>query len=124
MKSIHLFLTVIAFLVGAQSLSAMKDEIPVPITEDEEEGTPIIRVPSFLRIDCLYDTDYFSFIFIISGNSDSIAVSIERIGTTESYETDLIGNGLFYVPISGNSGLWHITLSGQNGSEYTGEIQL
>jgi hypothetical protein len=123
MKIKQTLLSLSLLLVGAGQLSAFQDQIPIPILTSETDPI-IIRSPDSIRINCLYDTDNNTFFFGIVGSTGAIAVSINNSGTNETYNTVFIGNGLFYVPISGNSGLWHITLSGQNGSEYTGEIQL
>ena len=111
----------IMLLAGVWQLPASQDQFPIPLDESQDDPH-IVRFPSSFRIDCLYDTDYSSFIFNISGNSDCISVYIERTGNTEIYETELIGNGLFYVPISGNSGLWRIDLTLPNGIVYHGSF--
>lgn len=110
-------------LVGARQLSAMQDQIPIPILTSEEESI-IIRSPDIIRINGVYDTDNNTFIFGIGGNTESLTVSINNPGSNETYNTVFIGSGLFYVPISGNTGLWQITITRSNGSEYVGEILL
>lgn len=123
MKSKHAFLMLSLLLVGARQLSAMQDQIPIPILTSEEESI-IIRSPDIIRINGVYDTDNNTFIFGIGGNTESLTVSINNPGSNETYNTVFIGSGLFYVPISGNTGLWQITITRSNGSEYVGEILL
>ncbi|MBO7616193.1 MAG: hypothetical protein J6T22_03205 [Bacteroidales bacterium] len=123
MKSKHAFLMLSLLLVGARQLSAMQDQIPIPILTSEEESI-IIRSPDIIRINGVYDTDNNTFIFGIGGSTESLTVSINNPGSNETYNTVFIGSGLFYVPISGNTGLWQITITRSNGSEYVGEILL
>lgn len=123
MKSKRIFLLLPLLLVGVGHLSAMEDQIPIPIYTSE--GDPIIlRTPGSIRIDCIYDTDSSTFIFSVSGNTESLAVSINNSGINETYNTALVGSGHFYVPISGNTGIWHITIVLSNGLEYSGVILL
>lgn len=110
-------------LVGAGQLSAMQDQIPIPIYTSDDEYI-IIRTPGSIRIDCFYDTDNNTFVFSIVGSTDTIAVSINNSSTNETFNTVFIGSGLFYVPVSGNTGLWQITITRSNGLEYVGEIFL
>lgn len=123
MKSKHAFILLSLLLVGAGQLSAMQDLIPIPIYTSDEELI-IIRTPDAIRINCVYDTDNNRFIFGIVGSTETITVSINNLGTDETYNTDFVGSGLFYVPISGNTGLWQITITLSNESEYVGEILL
>lgn len=123
MKYKQAFLILSLLLVGAGQLPAMQDEIPIPIYTSETDPI-IIRTPDSIRINCIYDTDYKTFIFGISGSMETLAVSLNNPGTFETYNTVLVGSGLFYVPISGNVGLWQITISRSNGVEYVGEILL
>lgn len=123
MKSKHVFLSLSLLLVGVGQLSAMQDEIPIPILTSEGDYI-IIRTPDSIKINCVYNTDNSTFIFGIIGSMETISVCITNLSTNEIYNTVLIGSGLFYVPISGNVGLWQITISRLNGLEYVGEILL
>ena len=119
MKSKHAFLTMSLLLVGVGQLSAMQDQIPIPILTSDEEFT-IIRTPDSIRIDCVYDTDTNTIVFGIVGSTETIAVTIVNSGTNEAINTVFIGSGLFYVPTSGNAGNWRITLALESGAEYIG----
>ena len=121
MKSKQTYLSLLLFLVGAGQLSAFQDQIPIPIYTSEEESI-IIRGPDSFRISCVYDTDNNTFIFGIVGSTGAITVSINNSGTNETYNTVFIGSGLFYVPISGNAGSWHIVLTSGSGEVYQGEF--
>ena len=123
MKIKQTLLSLSLLLVGAGQLSAFQDQIPIPILTSETDPI-IIRSPDSIRINCLYDTDNNTFFFGIVGSTGAIAVSINNAGANETYNTVFIGSGLFYVPISGNTGLWQITLTRSDGSEYVGEILL
>lgn len=123
MKSKHVFLLLSLLLVGVGQLSAMQDEIPIPILTSEGDYI-IIRTPDSIKINCVYNTDNSTFIFGIGGSAECLTVSINNPGSNETYNTVFIGSGLFYVPISGNTGLWQITITRSNGSEYVGEILL
>ncbi|MBQ3812055.1 MAG: hypothetical protein II841_00645 [Bacteroidales bacterium] len=123
MKSKQIFLSLSLLLMGAGQLSAMQDQVPIPIYTSEEEYI-IIRTPDLIQINCVYDTDNNTLIFGIVGSTETLAVSINNLSSYESYNTVFIGSGLFYVPISGNTGLWHITITRSNGLEYVGEIIL
>lgn len=123
MKNKQAFLILSLLLVGAGQLPAMQDEIPIPIYTSETDPI-IIRTPDSIRINCVYDTDNNTFIFGISGSMETLAISIINLGIYETHNTVLVGSGLFYVPISGNAGLWQITISRSNGLEYVGEILL
>lgn len=123
MKSKQALLSLSLLLVGVGQMSAMQDEIPIPILTSEGDYI-IIRSPDSIRINCVYDTDYNTFIFGIVGSVETLTVSINNPGTNESYNTVFVGSGLFYVPISGNPGLWQITITRSNGSEYVGEVLL
>ena len=123
MKSKHAFLSLSLLLVGAGQLSATQDQIPIPILTSDEELI-IIRTPDSIRIDCVYDTDTNTIVFGIVGSTETLAVSIYNSSSNETYNAVFVGSGLFYVPISGNTGLWQITLTRSDGSEYVGEILL
>ena len=123
MKSKQILLSLSLLLVGAGQLSAMQDQIPIPIYTSEDEYI-IIRTPDLIQINCVYDTDNNTLIFGIVNSTETLAVSINNLGTNETYNTVFIGSGLFYVPISGNTGLWQITITRSNGLEYVGEILL
>ena len=123
MKSKQIILSLSLLLVGVGQLSAMQDQIPIPIYTSEEEYI-IIRTPDLIQINCVYDTDNNTLIFGIVGSTETLAVSINNPSSYESYNTVFIGSGLFYVPISGNTGLWHITITRSNGLEYVSEIIL
>ena len=123
MKSKQIFLSFSLLLMGAGQLSAMQDQVPIPIYTSEEEYI-IIRTPDLIQINCVYDTDNNTLIFGIVGSTETLAVSINNLSSYESYNTVFIGSGLFYVPISGNTGLWHITITRSNGLEYVSEIIL
>ena len=123
MKSKQIFLSLSLLLMGAGQLSAMQDQVPIPIYTSEEEYI-IIRTPDLIQINCVYDTDNNTLIFGIVGSTETLAVSINNLSSYESYNTVFIGSGLFYVPISGNTGLWHITITRSNGLEYVSEIIL
>ena len=119
MKSKRIFLLLPLLLVGVGHLSAMEDQIPIPIYTSE--GDPIIlRTPGSIRIDCIYDTDTNTIVFGIVGSTETIAVTIVNSGTNEAINTAFIGSGLFYVPTSGNAGNWRITLALESGAEYIG----
>lgn len=123
MKIKQTFLSLSLLLVGVGQLSAMQDQIPIPILTSETKPI-IIRAPNSIRINCVYDTDNNTFIFGIVGSTESLAVSINNPDTYETYNTVLVGSGFFYVPTSGNVGLWTITLTLENGCEYYGELGL
>ena len=123
MKSKHAFLSLSLLLVGVGQLSAMQDQIPIPILTSDEELI-IIRTPDSIRIDCVYDTDTNTIVFGIVGSTETLAVSVYNSSSNETYNTVFVGSGLFYVPISGNTGLWKISLTRSDGSEYVGEILL
>ena len=123
MKSKQAFLLLSLLLVGVGQLSAMQDQIPIPILTSDEELI-IIRTPDSIKIDCVYDTDTNTIVFGIVGSTETLAVSIYNSSSNETYNAVFVGSGLFYVPISGNTGLWQITLTRSDGSEYVGEILL
>ncbi len=123
MKSKQFLLSLLLLLVGAGQLSAMQDQIPIPIYTSEDEYI-IIRTPDLIQINCVYDTDNNTLIFGIVNSTETLAVSIHNLNTNETYNTVFIGSGVFYVPISGNTGLWQITITRPNGLEYVGEILL
>ena len=123
MKSKQILLSLSLLLVGAGQLSAMQDQIPIPIYTSEDEYI-IIRTPDLIQMNCVYDTDNNTLIFGIVNSTETLAVSIHNLNTNETYNTVFVGSGLFYVPISGNTGLWQITITRPNGLEYVGEILL
>lgn len=121
MKSKKSFLSLSLLLVGVGQLSAMQDQIPIPILTSETEPI-IIRAPDSIQINCVYDTDNNTLIFGIVGSTESLAVSIDNPGNNETYNTVLVGSGLFYVPISGNAGNWHIIMTRGNGETFYGDF--
>ena len=123
MKSKQILLSLSLLLVGAGQLSATQDQIPIPIYTSEDEYI-IIRTPDLIQMNCVYDTDNNTLIFGIVNSTETLAVSIHNLNTNETYNTVFVGSGLFYVPISGNTGLWQITITRPNGLEYVGEILL
>ena len=123
MKSKQIILSLSLLLVGVGQLSAMQDQIPIPIYTSEDEYI-IIRTPDLIQMNCVYDTDNNTLIFGIVNSTETLAVSIHNLNTNETYNTVFVGSGLFYVPISGNTGLWQITITRPNGLEYVGEILL
>lgn len=123
MKSKQIILSLSLLLVGVGQLSAMQDQIPIPIYTSEDEYI-IIRTPDLIQINCVYDTDNNTFIFGIVGSTEALAVSINNPNSNETYNTVFVGSGLFYVPVSGSAGLWAITLISGSENEYYGELEL
>ena len=119
MKSKQIILSLSLLLVGVGQLSAMQDQIPIPIYTSEDEYI-IIRTPDLIQINCVYDTDNNTLIFGIVNSTETLAVTIVNSGTNEAINTAFIGSGLFYVPTSGNAGNWRITLALESGAEYIG----
>lgn len=123
MKSKHAFLSLSLLLVGVGQLSAMQDQIPIPILTSDEEFT-IIRTPDSIRIDCVYDTDTNTIVFGIVGSTETLAVSIYNSSSNETYNTIFVGSGLFYVPISGSAGYYTLTITTPQGIHYVGEFAI
>ena len=84
MKSKQIILSLSLLLVGVGQLSAMQDQIPIPIYTSEEEYI-IIRTPDLIQINCVYDTDNNTLIFGIVGSTETLAVSINNLSSYESY---------------------------------------
>lgn len=123
MKSKQAFLSLLLLLVGAGQLSAFQDQIPIPIYTSEEEYI-IIRKPDLIRINYVYDTDNNTFIFDIVDSTETLAVFINNLSSYETYNTGFIYGEFFYVPISVNTVLWHITITRSYWLAYVGEILL
>lgn len=105
--------------------SSASDTIPVHVKTQEGSQDPSgPRAPSSIRIECEYDTVTDELIVYMAGISGLTDASVENLDTGESATWQLAGSGVFYLPISGSSGLWQVTFTLANGDEFEGEFVL
>ena len=102
------------------------DVNPIPITRGTSEGGPDgrPRTPVQPLFSANLDTD----LYIISVSAcyyvGEVNIAIENLTTGEYIEDDFDSSVTTYFPISGNAGLWHITLTLENGDNYYGVFVL
>ncbi|MBO5562465.1 MAG: hypothetical protein J5939_01960 [Bacteroidales bacterium] len=105
--------------------SSASDTIPVHVKTQEGLQDPSgPRVPSSIRIECEYDTTTDELIVYMAGVSGMTDASVENLDTGDSATWQLVGSGIFYLPISGSAGLWQVTFTLANGDEFEGEFVL
>ncbi len=111
-------------LIGATQLAAKQDPVLVPILDQQSTSNPLPRTPSSFCIGCLYDLSFQIIAASLSGVTGTTEVVWENLDTGESYDEELTGSGVFYLPFSCTSGLWRITFTLQNGAVYSGQFEL
>ena len=113
------------FLAGAMQLAAKQDPEGFPIVEKGlNPNPPIPRTPSTVQIGCEYDLSFQQITAYLSGVTGTTEVVWENLDTGESYDDQLVGSGVFYLPFSCSSGLWRITFTLQSGAVYSGQFEL
>ena len=105
-------------LIGATQLAAKQDPVLVPILDQQSTSNPLPRTPSKICIECVYDLSSEIIATSLSGVTGTTEVVWENLDTGESYDEELIGSGVFYLPFSCSFGLWRITFTLQNGAIY------
>ena len=106
-------------------LAAKQDPEGFPIVEKGlNPNPPIPRTPSIVQISCEYDLSFQLITAYLSGVTGTTEVVWENLDTGESFDDELIGSGVFYLPFSCTSGLWQITFTLQSGAVYSGQFVL
>lgn len=118
-----LFLSLLP-LIWVVQLAAKQDPVLVPILDQASTSNPIPRTPSIVQISCEYDLSFQLITAYLSGVTGTTEVVWENLDTGESFDDELIGSGVFYLPFSCTSGLWQITFTLQSGAVYSGQFVL
>ena len=112
-------------LMGAIQLPAMQDHIPIPIDQiDDDVPIPTPKDPYSPIISCSYDTSTYCFTLVLRNIVGTTSFQATNLSTGESFYSYPIGEGSFFIPTTGSSGLWRIIITLPNGTEYVGEILL
>lgn len=103
----------------------MGEVIPVPIRKEDTHnniGRP--HAPELPLFNSCLNTDSSSLIIYSAYDVDEVSAVIENLTTGELYEYSFDSSDVAVLPISGSEGLWYITLSLIDGTDYIGEFEL
>jgi len=81
-------------------------------------GAP--RIPSATNIEAYYDSELLSVCIYFTNAGDEVDVKLANLDTGEIEYYSVAGSGGVILPISGNAGMWTITITLSNGDEYVG----
>lgn len=114
-----------AAALAAPAGKTMGDEVNVPLqtrNEGAQESRP--RVPALIPFSVMADTDLC--VVYVSSIYDSVEVSavLENLMTGELVSYTFDSSDVAVLPFSGDSGLWRITLTLENGTDYVGEFEI
>ena len=118
------FLAHIALINLAFSLPVLAEGQNIVIRKTSESsnnpGAP--RVPAATHIEAFYDSELLSVCAFFTNAGDEVDVEIENLDTGDAVNYSVAGSGGAVLPISGNAGVWAITITLSNGCEYVGEF--
>lgn len=102
------------------------DVNPIPITRGTSEGGPDgrPRTPVQPLFTANLDTDLNIISISACCYVGEVDIVIENLTTGEYIEDEFDSSVTSYFPISGNTGLWHITLTLDSGDNYYGVFVL
>lgn len=102
------------------------DVNPIPITRGTSEGGPDgrPRTPVQPLFTANLDTDLNNISISAFCYVGEVDIVIENLTTGEYIEDEFDSSVTSYFPISGNTGLWHITLTLDSGDNYYGVFVL
>ena len=131
MKKIVLFMLTLCFtlmvspVLKAQTPPNDSTQVPIPIIrEGEYHPSTGPKSPSLIRIQAYYDCVTSEIVVTTQNAGTYITVFVENLVSGEESLKVISGSGVSYIPISGNSGFWQITLFLDDGSVYAGFFSL
>ena len=111
------------FLKGQSSIRN-PDEIPIIIDIKDEHPSGIPKSPYAVSFQAFYDCATSEIVVTAQNAGTTVSVHVENLISGEQFLRAISGNGVSYIPISGTSGFWQITLNLSDGSVYIGEFTL
>lgn len=112
-------------LLKSQTPPDDPEHIPIVI-EKKEEYNPSTgpKSPSAVSFNAYYDSATSEIVVSAQNAGTTVNVCVENLISGEESVQAISGNGVSYIPISGTSGFWQITLYLGDGSVYVGEFTL
>lgn len=111
-------------LLKSQTTINNPDEIPIIIDIKDEHPSGIPKSPSAVSFQAYYDCATSEIVVTAQNAGTTVSVSVENFISGEEFLQAIPGNSVSYIPISGTSGFWQITLCLGDGSVYVGEFTL
>lgn len=115
-------LPAIILSAGTPTISEDVKDIVISRPPLHPEGSP--RSSSAPIITASLDDELFIINLSFQNAGSTITVELENLDTLESSCVYLPGDGLYYLPFSGNTGSWVIHIFLENGDEYVGSFTL
>ena len=109
-------------LLKGQTPPSNPDQIPIIIEREEEHSPTTPKSPSTVLLQAYYDCATSEIVVTTQNAGTDITVFVENLVSGEEFLQVIPGNGVSYIPISGTSGFWQITLYLGDGSVYVGEF--
>lgn len=111
--------------LGAQTPPEDPDRIVVIFTQiDNLHPSSTPKSPSSIQLEAFYDIINTEIVIMANNAGRYISASIENVITGEQSSLSISGSGVNYIPISGASGYWTVTLVLENGAIYYGAFIL
>lgn len=130
MKKILMFVLMLCLsgvaspLLKAQTPPSTPDQIPIIIEREEEHSPTTPKSPSAVLLQAYYDCATSEIVVTAQNAGACINVCVENLISGEESVQAISGNGVSYIPISGTSGFWQITLYLGDGSVYFGDFTI
>lgn len=100
-------------------------QVPIPIIkEGDYHPSTGPKSPSLVKIQAYYDCATHEIVVTAQKAGICINVCVENHFSGEDFLQTIPGNGVSYIPISGSSGFWQLTLYLDDGAVYIGEFSL
>ena len=96
--------------------------IIIEIKDEHPSGIP--KSPAAVSLQAYFDCTTSEIVVTAQNAGACINVCVENLVSGEQSLQAISGNGVSYIPISGNSGFWQITLYLDDGAVYVGEFTI
>ena len=112
-------------LLKSQTPPDDPEHIPIVI-EKKEEYNPSTgpKSPSAVSFNAYYDSATSEIVVSAQNAGTTVNVCVENLVSGEEFLQVIPGNGVSYIPVSGTSGFWQITLYLGDGSVYFGDFTI
>lgn len=120
---------IIAFLLFALNISvcssmALADNITIPLEKKDDPipKTTFPKAPAFIPMEVYYNSSMSSLMFTFISDLGNVTVNVTNMSDGEWLEgtVNAQAGGTALFPISGEAGLYILTITLQNGTEYEG----
>jgi hypothetical protein len=126
MKRFIVFIFCFALFCGSYSILLAQDGGNIDIEFGENTGNNVPNRSSYVPVEAVYIGAISTIAFTFTQSIGTVSIIVSNVQTGEYIATQVNTNHypLEAVPISGNAGLYTISVSLANGTTYYGEFEL